>query len=233
MTLTVWLVRWLADAPASASALRECTESTDTHSNGAPAPEKDPLRFSICGSSPLLTALVAALLQVVLPESQLAVSCRDGLARGVRVELDGSSRWLYVAPTPGPGDDAVVALSEGALVVLHVGSSVEDFKRGLEALVAGNRGYIPVDVARWMATRAVRGPTVVPSDVILTQREREVLECVALGYSNSKVAEELGISVNTVRTHLGAMALKLDASGRADILASAHALGIPEARAEE
>jgi DNA-binding CsgD family transcriptional regulator len=189
------------------------------------------VRFSISSSSPLLSASVVALLRDLRPEATVDVNLADAAEGGVRVELDGSGRWLYIAPMPEASDDAVTALSEGALAVLHLASATDDFERGLEALIAGDRGYVPVDVAHWMATRVVRNETTTPSTVTLTQREREVLERVALGYSNSEIAQELSISVNTVRTHLNAMALKLDANGRTRMLAKARALAIPEANA--
>lgn len=43
----------------------------------------------------------------------------------------------------------------------------------------------------------------------LTQREQEILEYAVLGYSRAEIAGELGLSINTVRTHLQHVLRKL------------------------
>jgi DNA-binding NarL/FixJ family response regulator len=46
---------------------------------------------------------------------------------------------------------------------------------------------------------------------VLTAREREVLECLAQAMSRRQIAEELGMSENTVRTHVQHLLAKLGA----------------------
>src|SRR4029453_8303667 len=50
----------------------------------------------------------------------------------------------------------------------------------------------------------------------LTPREKQVLELVADGLSNKRVAAALGIGSETVKFHLGAILGKLGASNRTD-----------------
>lgn len=52
----------------------------------------------------------------------------------------------------------------------------------------------------------------------LTQREREVLRLVALGHTNYEVAELLRLSVRTVESQRAAVAVKLGARSRADLV---------------
>lgn len=59
----------------------------------------------------------------------------------------------------------------------------------------------------------------------LSPRERAVLELLALGYSNDAVAEQLSISVHTVRTHLQSVLGKLGVANRAAALVAAHRSG--------
>jgi DNA-binding NarL/FixJ family response regulator len=54
----------------------------------------------------------------------------------------------------------------------------------------------------------------------LTAREREVYELVMRGYSNARIAEDLNVSVSTVKTHVGHIFDKLGASCREDLLGS-------------
>ena len=48
----------------------------------------------------------------------------------------------------------------------------------------------------------------------LTRREREVLELIAAGRSNKRIAFELGISEKTVKTHVGHLLAKLGVTDR-------------------
>ena len=48
----------------------------------------------------------------------------------------------------------------------------------------------------------------------LTPREREVLRCLAQGWSNKRIAASLGITEGTVKTHLHHIATRLGLKGR-------------------
>ncbi len=60
----------------------------------------------------------------------------------------------------------------------------------------------------------------------LSERELDLLQLVAEGYSNREIAERLVISVGTVKAHLHNIYGKLDVSGRTQALARARELGI-------
>ena len=48
----------------------------------------------------------------------------------------------------------------------------------------------------------------------LTSGEQKVMELLALGYPNQRIADKLSISINTVKTHLKASYAKLGVSNR-------------------
>ena len=122
---------------------------------------------------------------------------------------------------------------ESRVIVL---TSFLDDERLLPAIQAGAAGYLlknaePAELAR--AIRAAhRGETIIdptvasrlvqaiadgprsPADHPLTRREREVLELIAHGRSNKRIAFELGISEKTVKTHVGHLLAKLGVSDR-------------------
>jgi DNA-binding NarL/FixJ family response regulator len=60
----------------------------------------------------------------------------------------------------------------------------------------------------------------------LTARERQVLELVARGYPNARVAHHLGLSEKTVRNHISAILAKLPAATRAEAVALARDEGL-------
>jgi DNA-binding CsgD family transcriptional regulator len=60
----------------------------------------------------------------------------------------------------------------------------------------------------------------------LTPREVEVLALLAAGKANKEIARALGVSPNTVKTHLARLYGKLGAASRTAAIAQARALGI-------
>ena len=54
---------------------------------------------------------------------------------------------------------------------------------------------------------------------MLTNREREILALLADGLGNKQIAARLGISANTVKTHLELLFEKLEVSSRAEAVA--------------
>lgn len=60
----------------------------------------------------------------------------------------------------------------------------------------------------------------------LTPREREVLTLIAKGYSNSEIAEQLTLSINTIKTHRSRIYDKLDLHDRASLVGYAVRRGL-------
>jgi PAS domain S-box-containing protein len=74
--------------------------------------------------------------------------------------------------------------------------------------------------------RAQREPVVLDAKPRLTGRQQEVLELVASGLSTTEIAEELSISIETVRNHLRRILHELDAHTRVEAVATAQRLGL-------
>jgi DNA-binding NarL/FixJ family response regulator len=60
----------------------------------------------------------------------------------------------------------------------------------------------------------------------LTGREREILELVALGWSNQQIAAQLGLSIKTVRNHVSSVFTKIQVVDRAHAIVKAREAGI-------
>ena len=114
-------------------------------------------------------------------------------------------------------------------------TSFLDDDRLLPAIRAGAAGYLLKNVAPAELARAVRAaaagealidPVVAarlvdalsdddePEAPPLTGREQEVLDLIARGYANKRIALELGIAEKTVKTHVGHVLAKLGVADR-------------------
>ena len=103
------------------------------------------------------------------------------------------------------------------------------------ARAAGASGFVSKD---WDASRvaaAVRrvglGMTSFPPKAeqpapLLTEREREVLDLIAVGSTNREIAEQLYLSPHTVKEHTSALYRKLRARNRAEAVQSAQRIGL-------
>jgi predicted ATPase/DNA-binding CsgD family transcriptional regulator/transcriptional regulator with XRE-family HTH domain len=68
--------------------------------------------------------------------------------------------------------------------------------------------------------------------VRLSEREREVLDLVAAGYSNPQIAERLVVTSHTAKYHVTSLLNKLGANNRAEAVARAAGLGLIEVPAK-
>ncbi|MDY7508118.1 response regulator [Ralstonia sp. L16] len=90
----------------------------------------------------------------------------------------------------------------------------------IDAVLAG-RPFYSAQLAMRMAEQAVM-PTPVEA---LTPRERDILDGIAKGYANKRIADELGLSVRTVESHRLNLKRKLGIEGQAELVKFAVELG--------
>ena len=115
------------------------------------------------------------------------------------------------------GDRAQLAeaLEAGARGFVLKEAPLADLLRAVERVAAGDAYVDPV------LAGALVGAPLTQRSPNLTTREREVLRLLADGRSNDAIAAELGISTETVRTHLRKAMTKLDADTRTHAVATA------------
>jgi len=83
------------------------------------------------------------------------------------------------------------------------------------AIRAAQRGEVHLDSAiAGRLIRALRAPSTPQAGSTLTEREREVLQLVAVGKANKDIAAELNISERTARTHVSSILTKLRLTSR-------------------
>ncbi|HEY5857796.1 MAG TPA: helix-turn-helix transcriptional regulator [Aldersonia sp.] len=91
----------------------------------------------------------------------------------------------------------------------------DDSDRGRENLVKRVTGELHVDIDPRIIDPDPR-PTPWPTS--LTRREREILQLVLLGLSNSDIASDLVISVETAKSHVKSILRKCGAANRAELI---------------
>jgi DNA-binding NarL/FixJ family response regulator len=117
--------------------------------------------------------------------------------------------------------------------VLAAGGSGHLAKSGtpwelLEAIRTLHRGHSPVHTAGEArpAGQGSRPHPVHASALVLSRREREVLELLARGHTNREIAGKLGVGVRTVETYRSRLTEKLGLLSRADMVAYALETGL-------
>jgi DNA-binding NarL/FixJ family response regulator len=151
-------------------------------------------------------------------------------------EIDGVEairRILAAQPTVGivvlTGADmeaeVLPAIQAGALGYLAKTSQRQEF---LEAIREVSRGeaWLPPGLTRKLLARLQTPLPVAQTRNLLTGRESEVLNLLASGWSNRRIAGKLAIAEVTVRTHVSHVLDKLGVSNRVEAALQAMRLGL-------
>jgi DNA-binding NarL/FixJ family response regulator len=157
--------------------------------------------------------------------------------------LDGIAATKAIVDDPVLADVRVVVLTtfdedENVMAAIRVGAagyllkdvSPIDLREGIRLVAAGDALLSPAitgTVMRALAGQLRRStrPALVDG---LTEREREVLQRVALGESNAEIGAALYISPATARTYVSRLLAKLGARDRAQLVVIAYESGLVE-----
>jgi len=101
-----------------------------------------------------------------------------------------------------------------------------DGEEVLETVRMVARGHAVLDRGVWDALAEQRRTRA--EQFGLTAREMDVLGLLGRGYRNREIAESLGLSQSTVKTHVARIFKRLDVSDRTDAVITAFRLGIIE-----
>ncbi|WP_179774535.1 helix-turn-helix transcriptional regulator [Amycolatopsis endophytica] len=152
-----------------------------------------------------------------LPDPSLWARAVEGFGYGAVYE-QAICRWHHAQSLLATQENADLAAKE--LVAAHEVADRLDaafLRDAVRELARRARVEIP-----GVTPKPLARPTIDP----LTERERAVLERVALGRTNKQVGEELYISEKTVSVHLSRVMAKLGASRRAEAVAIAYDRGL-------
>lgn len=141
-----------------------------------------------------------------------------------------SPRTQIVMVTSHEGDEHVVPTTEaGAISYILKDTSPEDLIRTVRKAAAGESTLSP-RVARALAGIVARRREVKPQGNLphedLTEREMEVLQCIAEGLSNIDIGMRLTITEKTVKSHVSNILSKLYLTDRTQAAVYAWRQGI-------
>ena len=119
------------------------------------------------------------------------------------------------------------ALKAGARGFLLKDAGPALLTQAIHAAALGDALIAPSVTARLLASFARTDPGEPPQPPIepLTNREEAVLDSVARGRTNSEIADDLHISISTVKSHLASLICKLDARNRVELAMWAYGTG--------
>ena len=123
-------------------------------------------------------------------------------------------------------DDSVfAAIRAGARGYLLKDARLDDVVRAIDAVGRGEAIFSPSIAERLLAYFARNRPipTAFPE---LTEREHEILALIAHGHSNEQIAEQLVVSIKTVRNHVSIIFSKLQVADRAQAVVRAREAGL-------
>ncbi|KQX82512.1 response regulator transcription factor [Streptomyces sp. Root1310] len=135
---------------------------------------------------------------------------------------------VLVLTTYDTDENIVEALRAGAAGFLVKDTRPADLLDAIRTVAAGEALLSPGPTARLIARflRGTCGPPTAGGPECLSEREREVLALVARGLTNAGIAEELGLSPLTAKTHVSRIMGKLGARDRAQLVIVAYESGL-------
>jgi NarL family two-component system response regulator LiaR len=156
-----------------------------------------------------LTAAAAARPQVILMD--LVMPVMDGIEATRRLHETLPECRVIVLTSFTDDDKLFPALRAGAVAYLLKDVGPAELAETIRTAARGETRLNP-DVTQRLVAGLAGGAEKRPED-LLTEREMDVLRCLARGRSNKEIGADLFISEKTVKTHVGSI---LDKLGLAD-----------------
>jgi DNA-binding NarL/FixJ family response regulator len=156
----------------------------------------------------------------------------NGIEATRRVLESNPSIGVVVVTMFEDDDSVIAAMRAGARGYILKGADAEEVLKVVSAVAEGEAHFGPEIARRLMGFFSAPKPTA-PSEAFpeLTAREAEVLDLIAQGRNNAKIARRLYISEKTVRNHVSSIFLKLQVADRAQAIVRAREAGLGQDRA--
>jgi len=149
----------------------------------------------------------------------------NGIEATARIVADRPETGIIVLTMFEQDESLLAAMKAGARGYLLKGAERDEILRAIVAVHAGE-ALFSASVAQRLVTFFAAASPGVKAFPQLTAREREVLDLIAAGRPNSAIADELVLSLKTVRNHVSNIFAKLRVADRAAAIISAREAGL-------
>jgi DNA-binding NarL/FixJ family response regulator len=152
----------------------------------------------------------------------------DGITATRRIVDAGLDTRVLILTTFDLDEHVFAALQAGASGFLLKDVGRQQLVEAVGVVAAGDALYAPSVLRRLVSHYVNHPPARPPSPALdeLTPREREILQLIGRGLSNSDIAAELVISMATVKTHVRHLLQKLELRDRAQAVVLAYETGL-------
>jgi len=146
----------------------------------------------------------------------LVMPVKDGLSAIREIKAINPAARILVITSFAEDDKVFPAIKAGASGYLLKDSSPQQLLQAIRDVYQNKSSLHPV-IANKVLIEINKSPNtsdLLPRDEQLSEREKTVLKWIAQGSSNHKIAEELKLSENTVRSHISKILVKLHLANR-------------------
>jgi DNA-binding NarL/FixJ family response regulator len=164
---------------------------------------------------------------VVLMDVRMPVL--DGLQATRRLVQLGTTARILILTTFDLDEYVYAAIRSGASGFLLKDVRPSQLVDAIRIVAEGDALLAPAVTKRLLERFAATLPTPeerAPALATLTERERDVLELIAIGLSNAEIAARLFLGETTVKTHVSSMLRKLELRDRVQAVVLAYEAGL-------
>ncbi len=169
-----------------------------------------------------LAVLAQVQADIVLLDLNMPVM--DGLGVVEAVRRAGDRPRILMLTISQNDADLLAAIRAGADGYLLKNTEPEDLRRALLRVAQGQSVLSPEVTAPVLRALMQGGNETPPS--VLSEREMEILDLLALGQTTQQIASGLFLSENTIKTHVRHILEKLGAANRTEAVSKAMQMGI-------
>ncbi|MFO7585696.1 MAG: response regulator transcription factor [Anaerolineales bacterium] len=148
----------------------------------------------------------------------------DGIQAIEAIRKVRSEQKILMLTISQNDDDLIDAIVAGANGYLLKNTEPEVLRSTIQQIYAGHAVLAPEITNKVL--QAVRRSKTERSRGLLSDREIDVLKCLAKGQTTSQIAGTLFISENTVKTHIRHILEKMEVNNRAEAVARASQMGL-------
>jgi DNA-binding NarL/FixJ family response regulator len=151
----------------------------------------------------------------------------DGIEATRRITTELPEVAVLVLTTFDLDEYVYAALRAGASGFLLKDAPADDLVHAIAVVAQGEALIAPSVTKRLIDEFAARPDAAEPPTLDgVTEREADVLRCVARGLSNTEIAAELFLAETTVKTHVSRLLMKLGARDRVQLVVTAYESGL-------